>query len=83
VSLGGHRLKEMDRRLSGWRLVEESDHQGQIDVKPQHVVRVNSPSAPNPATPLKDSDSFHDVPVVQSREDLPHQGFASPVIRFA
>jgi hypothetical protein len=58
VSLGGHRLKEMDRRLSGWRLVEESDHQGQIDVKPQHVVRVNSPSAPNPATPLKTVTPF-------------------------
>jgi|HubBroStandDraft_6_1064221.scaffolds.fasta_scaffold1738218_1 hypothetical protein len=83
VSLGDHRLKEMDRRLSGWRLVEEFDHQGQIDVKPQHVVRVNLTISAEPGHASEDSDSFHDVPVVQSREDLPHQGFASPVIRFA
>ena len=41
VSLSNHSFKEMDRGLRGSGLVEELDHQGEIDVESQHVVRVN------------------------------------------
>ena len=53
VSLRNHGLKEMDRRLGGRRLIEEFDHQREIDVEPQHVVRVNLAIGAKPATPLK------------------------------
>ena len=58
VSLNNHALTEVDRRLGRRRLIEEFDHQREIDVKPKHVVRVNLAAAPNPATPLKTVTPF-------------------------
>jgi len=83
VSLNNHALKEVDRRLGRRRLIEEFDHQREIDVKPQHVVRVNLAIGAKPRDTPEDGHAFHGVSVVQSREDLPHQGCAPPVIRFA
>jgi hypothetical protein len=56
----------MDRRLSGRRLIEELDHQGQIDVKPQHVVRVNHAIGAKAGDASEDRDPTHGVPVVQN-----------------
>ncbi len=83
VSLSNHRLKEMDRRLGGRRLIEEFDHQRQIDINSQHVVRVNLAIGAKPGDAPEDGHSFHGVSVVQSREDLAHQGCAPPAIPFA
>jgi len=82
-SLSNHSLKEVDRRLGGRGLIEEFDHQGQIDVESQHVVRVNLAIGAKPGDAPEDGHSFHGVSVMQGREDLPHQGCAPPVIRFA
>jgi hypothetical protein len=59
VSLSNHSFKEMDRGLGGSGLIEELDHQRQIDVKSQHVVRMNlAIGAPKPATPRKTVTPF-------------------------
>ena len=78
VSLNNHRLEEMDGRLGGRRLIEELDHQGEIDVKPQHVVRVNLAIGAKAGDASEDSNPLHRVLIVQSREDLPHQICAPP-----
>ena len=53
----------MDRSLSGRRLIEEFDHQGQIDTEPQHVVRVNLAIGAKPGDASEDSHAFHGMPV--------------------
>ena len=83
VSLSNHSLKELDRRRGSWRLIEEFDHQRQINAQPQHVVRVNLAIGAKPGDAPEDGHSFHGVSVMQGREDLPHQGCAPPVISFA
>ena len=83
MSDGNHIVKEMDRRLGDSRLIEEFDHQWQIDSEPQHVVRVNLPIGAKPGDPPEDRDPLHGVPVMQSRKDLPHQVSAPALIAFA
>src|SRR5580704_11743157 len=83
MSAGNQIVEEMDSRLRHLRLVEELDHQGQIDIEPQDVVGVDLPACAKPGDASEDRDSLHGVAVVQNREDLPHQGFAPSVIRFA
>ena len=83
MSLSNHSFKEMDRGLGGSRLIEELDHQGQIDVKSQHVVRVNLAIGAKAGDASEDSDSLHRVLVMQRRKDLPHQICAAALIAFA
>jgi hypothetical protein len=75
-------IEQMDGRLRDLRLIEELDHQGQIDTKPQDIIGVDLPTCAESGDASEDRDPFHGVPIVQNRKDLPHQGFASPVIRF-
>ena len=68
MSLSNDSLKEMDRRLDGRRLIEEFDHQRQIDVKSQHVVRVNLAIGAKAGDASEDSDSLHRVLVMRLAE---------------
>ena len=38
---GNEAVNELDGRLRRLRLIEEFDHQGQSEIEPQHIVRVN------------------------------------------
>ena len=83
MSAGNQIVKQMDGCFRYLRLVEEFNHQWQVDSEPEHVIRVNLPIRAKPGDPSEDRDPLHGVPVVQNREDLPHQGSAPSVIRFA
>jgi hypothetical protein len=76
-------IEQMDGRLRHLRLIEELDHQGQIDTEPKDIIGVDLPTCTEPGDASEDRDPFHGVPVVQNREDLPHQGFAPSVIGLA
>ena len=52
VPSGNQILKQIDGRFRDRRLVEEFDHQGQIDSEPEQVVRVNLPACAKPGDRL-------------------------------
>jgi hypothetical protein len=83
VSSRNQIVEQVDGRLRDLRLIEEFDHQGQIDGEPKQVIRMNLPIGPKAGDASEDGDPLHGMPVVQKREDLSHQGFAPSVIRFA
>ena len=68
-------LEQIEGRFHDRRLIEEFDHQGQIDSEPEEVVRVNLPACAKPCDASEDSDPLHGMPVMQKRQDLPHQAF--------
>lgn len=80
---GNEAADELDSRLGRLRLIEELDHQGQSEIEPQHVVRVNLAVSAKAGDPSEDRDPPHGVPVVQNRKDLIHKGFTPSMIPFA
>ena len=65
MSAGNQIVEEMDSRLRHLRLVEELDHQGQIDIEPQDVVGVDLPACAKPGDASEDRDSLHGVAVAK------------------
>jgi hypothetical protein len=53
----------MDGRLRDLRLIEELDHQRQIDSETEHVIRVNLPIGAKPGDASEDGDSLHGGPL--------------------
>ena len=62
---GNEAVHELDGRLGGLRLIEEFDHQGQSEIEPQQVVRVNLAVGAEAGDPSEDRDPPHRVPIVQ------------------
>jgi hypothetical protein len=70
-------------RLNDLWLIEELDHQGQIDIEPKNVIRANLPACTEPGDASEDSDPLNGMSILQKCEDLLHQGFSLSVIGFA
>ena len=65
MSSGNEAVNELDGRLGGFRLIEEFDHQGQSEIEPQQVVRVDLAVGAEAGDPSEDRDPPHRVPIVQ------------------
>lgn len=76
-------VEQMDGCLSDLRLIEELDHQGQIDIESKDVIRANFPTCAKPGDPSEDSDPLNGMPILQKCEDLLHQRSSPSVIGFA
>jgi len=59
VSSRNQIVKQVDGRLRDLPLIEEFDHQGQIDGEPKQVIRVNLPIGPKAGDASEDGDPLH------------------------
>ena len=80
---GNQMIDEMDSRFRDRRLIEELNHQRQIDMEPQHIASVYLSVGAKPGDPSEDRDSIDGAPIAQNRQNLPHQRRAPSAIPFA
>jgi hypothetical protein len=57
----------MERRLSDLRLIEELDHQREIDIEPKNIIRTNLTTCAEPGDASEDSHPLNGVLVLQKR----------------
>lgn len=83
MSSGNHAVEQTDRRLGDPRLIEELDHERQIDIETKNVVRPGFAASAEPGDASEYDDPLNGVLVLQEGEDLLHQRLAPTLVCFA